>query len=271
MITHAFTIHRRQDLILPLLLIITSHVAMAPLLFGASSVMTSILTLGLGLLPLWVFCFPHADLEGEWLWSALVSHDEQIPASQRILEMIDELDYTASFVRKSGLVALEKNLPMLNYSQPYLRTCLQYVLDAKSDSELQTLCQRQDTAYTQAEETVLNALWHRVETLLPISTFINTFMVILALKQVLSPEIAGLSLLMSVGTWASVYFVFNPFLRQLETRHQQNQSLRRMIQQGVQGVWHQLHPQALRRDLEAYLPPSDWTENGSESPLFSHH
>jgi hypothetical protein len=27
-----------------------------------------------------------------------------------------------------------------------------------------------------------------------------------------------------------------------------------MIQEGLQGVWKQVHPQALRRDLEAYLP-----------------
>ena len=265
MIQSAFTLKRRQDVALPILLITASTVAMAPLVLGLSLLESSVLATVLIALPLWGFLTPNTALEGETVWQSLEAYDDTTPSSQRILDAIDELEYTATFARKNGLVALEKHLPHLNYSHPYLKKCIRYVLDAKTENDLQQFCQIQDKAFQEDHALLLNTLFKTVQGFLPVASFINAIAVLLALKGVLSPSLAEASFLVSLHAWASIHTLWIPFMEHLERENQRDSQLRKMTQQGLQGVWKQVHPQALRRDLEAYLPaydtlPQDLTE-----------
>ncbi len=254
MIQSAFTLRRRQDVTLPILLMTAGSIAVAPLVLGLSLLETAVLASVLIALPLWGFFTPNTALEGETLWQSLDVYDDTTPSSQRILDAIDELEYTATFARKNGLVALEKHLPRLNYSHTYLKTCVNYLLDAKSEGDLRQFCQTQELAFQAEDALLLNTLFKSVQQFLPVASFINAVAVLLALKGVLTPELAGASFLVSLYAWASTRAVWMPLLEHFERHNHADAQLRKMIQEGLQGVWKQVHPQALRRDLEAYLP-----------------
>jgi flagellar motor component MotA len=267
MIPFAFVLRRRQDVVLPTLLLIALTVAVVPFAFGLTVVESAVLATVLVALPLWTFCSPKTALEGESVWQSLAAYDETTPSSQRLLEAIDELEYTATFARKNGMVALEKHLPRLNYSHAYLKKCMNYLLDAKTEGDLRQFCQLQEKAFHAEETLLLNTVFTSVQQFLPVACFVNVLAVLLALKGVLTPDLAGASLLMSLYAWASTRAIWMPLLEQFERHNQDDQQLRNMIQEGLQGVWKQVHPQALRRNLEAYLP----TYEEAQGPLLHPH
>jgi flagellar motor component MotA len=259
MIKSIFTPKRRKEAVLPLLILTAGSIAVAPLALGLSLLETAVLASVLIALPLWGFFTPNTALEGESLWQSLDVYDDITPSSQRILDAIDELEYTATFARKNGLVALEKHLPRLNYSHTYSRKCVNYLLDAKNEGDLRQFCQTQELAFHAEDALLLNTLFKSVQQFLPVASFINALAVLLALKGVLTPELAGASFLVSLYAWASTRAVWMPLLEHFERHNQADAQLRKMIQEGLQGVWKQVHPQALRRDLEAYLPAYEST------------
>jgi flagellar motor component MotA len=254
MIPFAFVLKRRQDVVLPTLLLIALTVAGALFAFSLTVVESAVFASVLVAFPLWALVTPHTALEGGNLWQSLEAYDETTPSSQRLLEVIDELEYTATFARKNGMVALEKHLPRLNYSHAYLKKCMNYLLDAKTEGDLRQFCQLQEKAFHAEETLLLNTVFKSVQQFLPVTSFVNALAVLLALKGVLTPELAGASLLVSLYAWASTRAIWMPLLDQFERHNQNDQQLRKMIQEGLQGVWKQVHPQALRRNLEAYLP-----------------
>jgi flagellar motor component MotA len=257
MIPNLFTIRRRQDVLVPIVSLATLSAPIAIFLLHAHWLEGLVLAVLLTVLPLGILFSPQQAFEGESLWQRLDTYDDTTVPSQKLLDAIDELEYTTTFARKNGVVALEKHLPMLNYSHPYLSVCIPYLLDAKTENDLEQWCQLQERNFKSENTALINTFFHASQTLLPIASLLNAFLILIALKGGLSPELASTSFLMSLGTWAMYSLIFQPFLSHIYEAEIQEIQIRKMILHGIKGVWKQTHPHALRRDLEAYLPPRE--------------
>ncbi len=270
MIPNLCTIRRRQDVLIPIVSIATLTATLAVLVLNAHWIASLALGVFLLILPTGILFAPQHAFEGESLWQRLDLYDDTTLPSQKLLDAIDEIEYTTTFARKNGVVALEKHLSMLNYSHAYLRICIPYLLDAKTENELEHWCQLQESNFKSEHLRLVNTFFHATQQVLPMVSLLNAVLILVALKGGLSPEIASVSFLMSLGVWVMSRLIFEPFLHYIQEEDHHESQIRKMILHGMKGVWKQTHPHALRRDLEAYLPPRDASVS-SEEPHAWHH
>jgi flagellar motor component MotA len=251
---NGFTLSPRSTLLTGSLAVAGLMALLSSTVLAAPLEITIVLTTFLLILPTVLLLMPRQNLEGQSLWARCMAFYNSYTHGEHVLQAIEDLDYIAGFTRKYGWVALEKHQEKLAFSHAYLARCLPFLLEAKQEMDLIHWCQIQDEQLQDGQQELISTFQSASNTFMPVASALNAVAILLAFKGGFNADLASASFLMTLGSWIISAGVMNPLIQQFERHVVEESTLRRLIVHGLRGIWKQQHPEALRQELESFLP-----------------